>query len=141
MKIDDEHSDVYINILISTALILVNILMLLSIIMDYKIMKLNTLIEVVIAVANILFMFDVTTSMNIMRGSQFNTFTATLIIKTALVGILYTIYDFKTTGNKNIVNISCIVTSSLIFGIITIGYICITLTNIWEKRKAQKNVK
>ena len=141
MKIDDEHSDVYINTLISIALISVNILMLLSVIMGYKIMKLNTLIEAVIAVENILFIFDATTSINIMRGSMFDTFTTTLIIKTALVGILYTIYDFKTTGNKNIVNISCIVTSSLIFGIILTGYIGIILTSIWEKRKAQKNVK
>lgn len=141
MKFDDEHSDVYINTLISIALILINILMLLSVIMNYKIMKLNTLIEAVIAVVNILFIFDALTSINIMRGNWFDTFTATLIIKTALAGILYTIYDFKTIGNKNLVNISCIVTSSLIFCVITIGYIGITLSNIREEREAQKNAK
>lgn len=141
MKFNDEHSDVYINILTTIALTVVNIVMLLSIIKGYKIMKLNTLIEAVIAVVNILFMFDISTSINMMRANLFNTFTATLIIKTALVGVLYTIYDFKTLGNKNIVNISCIVTGSLIFGIILIGYTGIKLDNIRGKRKTQKNVK
>lgn len=138
MKFLDKHMDTVVNIFISSVLIAVNCMCLVSVIKSFETVKLNIFVEVIIAVVNILFVLDGIECMNIMSAGRFNMFTSNIITKTAVVGIMYTIYDFKTTGKANIVNISCIVTSSLIVGIVLIVKMSEIIDAFKEESEAQK---
>ena len=140
MRFDEEHSGVYLNIITLIALAVANILSLINIMQGYTIVKLNIIIELIISVINLLFITDGVTNMNIMVGNWFNENTAVMIVRTTVVGIIYTIYDYQTTHATNILKISCIVTSFLILGTIIIASIGIKLDDLKERRK-QKNVE
>lgn len=135
---DEEHSRAYLNIITLISLAVANILSLINIMQGYTIVKLNIVIELIISIINILFIADIITNMNVMVGNWFNSNIQLMIVRTAVVGIIYTIYDYKTTHTTNILRFSCIITSFLILATIILAYIGIKLDDLKERRKTWK---